>query len=241
MFGKGLTSGTVHVWTIDLDVEPPTVAWFLDFLSGEERVRSARLRTTELRLRFIVAHGALRAILGCYLGLPGSAVRLETTAAGKPFVPDAPVAFNLSHSDALAACALRAGGQLGVDVERVRSVPDADSIVKRYFAPGEAREYAALPAAERTAAFFSTWTRKEAFVKALGDGMQCPLDSFEVDIAPDVVNPRIAIDAAHGGWHLRSFAPAPGYAGAVASDSEILSLERFTFDRHVLEPAATQT
>jgi 4'-phosphopantetheinyl transferase len=231
-----VTGGTVHLWTIDLDT-PDGVSFFVGLLSGAERVRAARLRTTELRLRFIVAHGALRAILAAYTGMSASAIRLETMAAGKPFVPGARVSFNLSHSDGLAVCAVTTDGRIGVDVERVRPVADADSIVKRYFANGEAREYASLSPANRTAAFFSTWTRKEAFVKAIGDGLLCPLDCFEVDIAPTAAEPRIAINADRGEWHLRSFEPAPGYVGAVACDRPIGAFQRFDFDEQSLRAA----
>jgi len=229
MHRGAVTGGTVHLWTIDLDT-PNGASSFVRLLSGDERVRAARLRTTELRVRFIVAHGALRAILAAYTGTAASAIRLERMAAGKPFLPDARLSFNLSHSDGLAVCAVAMEGHIGVDVERVRPVADADSIVKRYFATGEAREYASLSAADRIAAFFSTWTRKEAFVKAIGDGLQCPLDSFEVDIAPTAAEPQIATDPNRGEWHLRSFEPAPGYTGAVACDRPIRAFQRFAFD-----------
>ncbi len=234
-----MTAGTVHVWTIDLDADPARVSSFLGLLSGHERVRAARLRTTELRLRFVVAHGALRAILAGYIGVAATAIRLESTAAGKPFLPGGPVSFNLSHSDGLAVCAIAAGGRIGVDVERIRPTPDADAIVRRYFAPGEAREYEALPSAERSVAFFSTWTRKEAFVKAVGDGLQCPLDSFEVEIAPSEVEPRISTGAPETPWRLRSFEPAPGYAGAVACDFPIGAFQRFAFDEQLLIAAVS--
>jgi 4'-phosphopantetheinyl transferase len=221
---------TVHLWRVDLDPETSVVSSLLNVLSGDERVRAARMRTTESRLRFIVAHGALRTILARYVGVSASSIRLESSEAGKPFVPDASVSFNLTHSEAIAVCAISQDGCIGVDVERIRPMPDADAIVTRYFAPGEAREYASLPAPERTAAFFSTWTRKEAFVKAIGDGLTCPLRSFEVDVAPSVTNPRIVTDPARGDWYLRSFEPAPGYAGAVACDRPIDALQHFAFD-----------
>ena len=225
-----LTAGAVHVWTIALDTDPSRVSSMLDVLSGPERVRAARLRTTELRLRFIVAHGALRRILAAYTATPAEAIRLDTNPFGKPFIPGEPVSFNLSHSEAVTVCAVAAEGRLGVDIEYMRTVADADAVANRYFAPAEARGYAALPRIERPAAFFSTWTRKEAFVKALGDGRRCPLDSFEVDITPSAVEPSIRVDAKHGQWHLRSFEPAAGYAGAVACDRAIIALERFDFD-----------
>ena len=220
----------VHLWTVDLDAATSMVASLLNVLSGDERVRAARMRTTESRLRFIVAHGALRTILARYVGVPASSIRFESSDAGKPFVADAPVSFNLTHSEAIAVCAISQGGCIGVDVERIRPVSDADAIVTRYFAPGEASEYASLPAPDRSAAFFSTWTRKEAFVKAIGDGLTCPLRSFEVDVAPSAANPRIVTDPARGDWYLRSFEPAPGYVGAVACDRPIDELQHFAFD-----------
>jgi 4'-phosphopantetheinyl transferase len=221
---------TVHLWTVDLDADVSTVSSLLNLLSGDERVRAARMRTTESRLRFIVAHGALRAILARYVGLPASSIRLESSETGKPFVVDGSISFNLSHSEAIAVCAISPDGRIGVDVECIRPMPDADAIVARYFAPGEAREYASLPPAQRVAAFFSTWTRKEAFVKAIGDGLSCPLRSFEVEIAPAAIDPRIVVDPTRGGWYLRSFEPAPGYAGAVACDNPIDTLQHFAFD-----------
>ncbi|MGH9310893.1 MAG: 4'-phosphopantetheinyl transferase family protein [Vicinamibacterales bacterium] len=221
---------TVHLWTVDLDRDVSIVSALLDVLSGDERVRAARMRTTESRLRFIVAHGALRAILARYAGVSASAIRLESSDTGKPFVADASISFNLTHSEGIAVCAISPDGRIGVDVERIRPLPDADAIVTRYFAPGEASEYASLPPAQRPAAFFSTWTRKEAFVKAIGDGLTCPLRSFEVEIAPAAIDPRIVTDPARGEWYLRSFEPAPGYAGAVACDNPIDQLQHFAFD-----------
>jgi 4'-phosphopantetheinyl transferase len=238
-----MTGGAVHVWAIDLDAGPPAVSSLLRFLSGEERVRAARLRTSELRLRFVIAHGALRTILGHYTGIAPAAVPVQTTPAGKPFLPGNMVAFNLSHSDGIAVCAVAVDGQIGVDVERIRPVPDADAIVKRYFAPTEAREYAALANTDRTTAFFSTWTRKEAFVKAIGDGLLCPLDSFEVEVAAASLEPRIATNSCRGDWHLRSFEPAPGYTAAVAFDHPIAAFQLFEFEEKrcaTREPASNQ-
>jgi 4'-phosphopantetheinyl transferase len=225
-----VTRGTVHVWTVALDADPGGVPALLKVLSGEERVRAARLRTTELRLRFIAAHGALRRVLARYLETPADAIRFETTTFGKPFVAGTPVSFNLSHSDVLALCAVTVNGQVGVDVERIRPVADADDIVKRYFAPLEAREYARLPPSERPATFFSTWTRKEAFLKATGLGLQRPLDSFEVEVDPGAAMPKLTILGAslpEPTFCLRSFTPRSGYAAAIALDQGIDAVEFF--------------
>ena len=227
MDGRSVTPGSVHVWTVGLDVDPAGVAACLDLLSGEERVRAARLRTTELRLRFVVGHGALRSILAWYIGIKPQAIRLDVAESGKPFVADGAICFNLAHSEDLAVCAIASEGRLGVDVERIRPVPDADAIAHRYFAPSEALEYAATSHDKRTATFFSIWTRKEALVKAAGGGQEMPLDSFGVEIAPSIETPRVSIDPARGQWHLHSFEPAAGYAGAVASDRPVDTLHVF--------------
>ena len=228
--GRRVARGVVHVWVTRLDVDPRCVSSLLDVLSGEERVRAARLRTTELRLRFITAHGALRWILSRYLDKAAEAIRFETATLGKPHVAG-PVSFNLSHSDDLAVVAVTENGRIGVDVERIRPMPDADDLVKRFFTPGEAQQYAAAPPLDRSATFFSTWTRKEAFLKATGVGLQQPLNSFEVDGAPSATCPRLVVlgaampDAPR--FALRSFTPQPGYAAAVALDSRIDVVEFF--------------
>ena len=225
-----MTSGTVHVWTIALDVDAAQASAQLDLLSGEERVRAARLRTTEARLQFILVHGVVRTILGQYAGTAPRDLRIETTPSGKPVLGGGGYAFSLAHSDALAVCAVSAGGQLGVDLERIRPAPDADAIVRRYFARAEVAEYEQLPAEERLAGFYSLWTRKEAFVKATGEGLQIPLDSFEVELAPGSATPRLVNHRALPGgaaFHLHAFSPSPGYLAAVALDRPIDGIQQF--------------
>jgi len=227
---------SIHIWTIALDEDPAIVSSLVDMLSGDERVRAARFRTTELRVRFVVAHGALRTILSGYLGIPPGAVRFDTTQSGKPYVPGAGLTFNLSRSEGLALCAITVAGQVGVDIERLRPVDDEDAIVHRYFAPGEMRQYEAVRSPERTAAFFSTWTRKEAFVKAVGSGLQRELSSFEVEVSPDAVCPRLTLEPEEQQaiWSLRSFSPRPQYVAAVALDRDIEALEFFDWSADAL-------
>jgi len=219
-------SATVRVWTIDLDEEPALVSALLPCLSGDERLRASRFRTTEHRLRFVVAHGALRHVLSGCTGVPPAQIALATTATGKPFIPGSSLAFNLSHSDGLAICAVTAEGELGADLERVRPLDDADALVERFFAADERRQYDALAPKDRLATFYSIWTRKEAFLKATGAGLNRELQSFDVDVAPDATAPglRSMVDPP-GRWTLRAFVPQPGYVAAVALDRDIDSLE----------------
>jgi 4'-phosphopantetheinyl transferase len=219
-------SATVRVWIIDLDEEPALASTLLACLSGEERVRASRFRTTVHRLRYIVAHGALRHILSLHVGVRPAQVSLATTATGKPFVPGSPLAFNLSHSEGLAICAVTPEGELGADVECIRPIDDADSLVERFFAADERRQYQAIEPRDRVATFYSIWTRKEAFVKATGAGLNRELQSFEVEASLEATQPRLtSLSDPAGRWSLRAFVPRSGYIAAVALDRSIAALE----------------
>jgi 4'-phosphopantetheinyl transferase len=127
--------------------------------------------------------------------------------------------FNASNSGDLAAYAFTPGCEIGVDIEQHRALHEFQNIARRFFSLEEASELLDLPAAEKTEAFFHCWTRKEAYIKAMGGGLSIPLDSFRVTLRPGVAAQMVSLDgsenAAHG-WTLHSFDPAPGFAGAIA-------------------------
>jgi 4'-phosphopantetheinyl transferase len=195
-------------------------------LSPMEIDRAERLRSVRLHRQFIVWHGGLRTILGWYTGLPPGEVLIEHEEHGKPVLrpgragPGEPVPhFNLSHSHDLALAAVTIGAPVGVDVERVRRLADADRIAARFFAAAEYERYRAIGADERHLAFFNAWTRKEAVIKALGQGLSRPLASVEVTLAPGEPARLVRFDGQPGesaGWSLHAFEPLPGYCGAVA-------------------------
>jgi 4'-phosphopantetheinyl transferase len=224
------TGDAVHLWVIDLDVMPSVVESLKVVLDAQELLRCSRLRSTELRSRFAVAHGTLRHVLGRYLGVPGSHVELERQASGKPRLKDESFVFNLSHSGGVAVLAIAAGGKLGVDVELVRAMPDASDIARSNFSLRETAEFLALPDRSRSRGFFNAWTRKEAVVKATGDGLSLPLDSFDVSLADTparLVRAPEGEDAAR--WTLYSFEPRTGYVGALAIDRRIERVSRYTW------------
>ncbi|MGH9472935.1 MAG: 4'-phosphopantetheinyl transferase family protein [Terriglobales bacterium] len=205
-------AGEVHLWRIALDA--PANA---GEISAEERERAARLRFERDWRRFVAAHAALRRILGGYLGVPAAAVEFAYGRHGKPSLAGrAALHFNLSHSEELALLAVTEIGAVGVDVERERTIEL--EIADRYFAAGEVAALRALPADERQAAFFRCWTRKEAYLKARGEGVLLPLDGFEVSLARD--QPRLArvmADAEEAArWQIAHLEPAPGYVAALA-------------------------
>lgn len=157
-------------------------------LSEEERARAARFMFPEHSRRFIAAHGRLRQVLGGVLGMDPAQIGFRKAAHGKPELDGEAAAsglqFNLSHSGAWAVVGWAHRRAIGVDVEVWRQMRDEAALVRRFFSPAENAAYEALPAHERSAAFFHCWTRKEAYIKAVGRGLSLPLDSFDVSLDP---------------------------------------------------------
>jgi 4'-phosphopantetheinyl transferase len=218
-----LADDDVHLWRASLDQPEPGVRQLVGTLCDDERARAERYRFEQDRRRYIVAHGALRAILGRYLGLPPHQVQFSYGPHGKPYLSQgssrSPLQFNLSDSHELALYAFTRGRRIGVDLEHVRPMPDADQIAARFFSPRENAAWQALPPDQRQGAFFRCWTRKEAYVKALGEGLAQPLDEFDVTLAPGEPARLLHVEGdpqAAARWTLTTLVPAPGYAAALA-------------------------
>ena len=213
----------VHVWRFTLDPPEPALARFDPTLDDEERRRRDRFRTETLRRRFLAGRGSLRSILGAYLGCPAVEVAFAYGLHGKPRLADAtagvpPVEFNLAHSHGLALCAVTLGREVGVDVEAVRAFDNSERIIDRFFSPREQADFLALPEADRLAAFFRGWSRKEAFLKATGTGLSTRLDSFDVTLGPVAALLRVGDDPSEAPlWSLLDLHPGPGFAAAVAT------------------------
>lgn len=205
-----------------LDQADAIVAALAELLSDDERQRAARLVFRDDRRRFVVTRGSLRRILGCFCDLPASVVRFEYAPLGKPSLAlettKMPVHFNVSHSRDLAIIAMAFDRPLGVDVEAVGPVPDRLTISSRYFTAVEAARIATVAPRERDLAFFLCWTRKEAFAKALGDGLSLALDRYQVACRPDEPARLLEVDgsaAEAAAWSVYDLRPAPGFVGAV--------------------------
>jgi 4'-phosphopantetheinyl transferase len=214
----------VDVWRLSLSADPALVDRLFPILSADERARANRFATPELRMRYVVAHAALRTLLGRALGRNPASLAFSHGSAGKPLLPDGALDFNMSHAGDLALYGITRGTALGVDVEECRTIDDQLSIARRFFAANEYAELAALPQSQQTPAFFRCWTRKEAYVKALGDGLQAPLDAFEVTLRPGeaaAVRHVAGDPEAAARWRLHHLEPAPGYIGAVAAAAPI--------------------
>jgi 4'-phosphopantetheinyl transferase len=218
-----LQEDEVHSWLAWLDVDAQERTRLNSYLSADEVSRAARFVFPRDRDHFIVARGRLRELLGKYLHCSPDAVQLKTGRYGKPSLLDDrdPLRFNLSHSHGLALYGFCMGRELGIDTEKIRPGFAGEGIAERYFSPAEQRDLAELPKELRDTAFFLCWTRKEAYIKAHGDGLQIPLDSFDVSLKPGEPATLRSVDSDR--WSLHSFTPAPEFVAAIIVEGEIQS------------------
>ena len=209
--------GTVHVWHASFNAACGESAAAMTSLDAEEQHRAARFHFDRHRRRFVAAHAFLRSVLAWHTGHHPAGIVFTRTARGKPFAPAIGLQFNLSHSHDAFACAV-AQQRVGVDIEHLRTMPDALAIARRFFSAAEVEALVRLEPDRRPLGFFSCWTRKEAYVKATGKGLATPLQACTVSTEPG----RAALLHSEAGadetarWHLAELAVEAGYIGAVA-------------------------
>jgi 4'-phosphopantetheinyl transferase len=216
-----LQPGQVDIWRIALDLPPATVKSLDSVLSADERERAARFRFPGGTERYTVAHGCLRHILARYLDCDPKQLCFSTNEYGKPALQGYNLEFNLSHSGERALVAVSLARRVGVDVEHIR--PDLELIktADRFFSQNEVTELMALPPHQHQIAFFNCWSRKEAYIKALGLGLSLPLDSFDVSLAdPAILRATRPDEAEAARWRLLSLEVEPGYTAAVAVEGQ---------------------
>jgi len=218
-----LSSNDVHVWRATLDQPVTRVQQLAQTLSDDERMRAERFHFEQDRKRFIVSHGILRTILSCYVGIEPSRLQFCYRSQGKPYLTQrfdgGTLRFNLAHSHELALYAFTRGREIGIDLERVRAEVACEQIAARFFSPRESATLRALPATVKQKAFFTCWTRKEAYIKARGEGLSLPLDQFDVSLAPG--EPAALLNMRGGPmessrWSLQELILGPGYVAALA-------------------------
>lgn len=220
-----LPSDSIHVWCVSLDQSPSRIRHLAQVLAGDERMKAERYHFAQDRRRFIAGRGLLRTILGRYLRIEPSRLQFRYACHGKPALTESfcggMLRFNLSHSQEFALYAITRGREIGIDLECIRPISDVEQLAARCFSAHENTVFRALPAHERLEAFFNCWTRKEAYLKALGDGMARPLDGFDVSLAPGEPARLLRIEgdpqeASH--WFLQELTPASGYVAALAGE-----------------------
>ncbi len=219
-----LASDALYVWCIRLDQSEAVVRTLEAHLCADEARRASRYRRDLDRTRYIVAHGALRELLAGYTRQTPRDISFGTTAKGKPFLVDdrgeQPFQFSLSHSGEWAVVGLALSVELGIDIEQIDPDVKAEAVAQRFFSRSESEALRNVPPEQRTIAFFSTWTRKEAYVKARGVGITDRLSSFSVSVDPERI-PILLADSMdpHGPrhWRIYDLDVAAGYAAAIAA------------------------
>jgi 4'-phosphopantetheinyl transferase len=223
-----LPAERIDVWVVPLSIDRPTAYDEIrSWLADDELARADRFKFEDDAHRFVIGRGALRSILASYTDSSPEDIRFVYGEHGKPMLGGGFAAFrlefNASGSDKFAACALTLDRSVGIDIECVRPAKDFDGIVERFFSPRERQSYAKLASEEKHAAFYRGWTRKEAYLKAIGTGLMRSLSSFEITLGPDesaqLVADNILGDRVER-WTFHDFEPAPNYVGSVVVAGE---------------------
>jgi len=226
----------VHVWLANLDLTPDRRADLNATLSPDEAEKASRFYFEKDRSHYIAGRGFLRAILSRYIELPARNLAFTYNPFGKPALADgltkSDLSFNVSHSHGLGLYAFCQGRAIGADIEQIRPDFAIDSIAEAFFSPREVAMLRNLPDEQRPRGFFNCWTRKEAYIKARGEGLSHPLDKFAVSLAPGE-HPTILwsedpLDAPR--WSMRSLDPNPDYAAAVVLDGPCSQIRCWRWD-----------
>jgi 4'-phosphopantetheinyl transferase len=212
----------VHLWHIDLAAVAPAEKRWQKILSPDERARAARFHFERDRQHFTATRALLRTLLASYVGSEPANLVFRYSEKEKPsLAPQTsqhPVEFNVSHSGTAALLVFARGRALGVDIEIIRDDFDPAALAHRFFSKHEQSQLAALDLSERYSGFFRCWTRKEAFIKAVGTGLSLPLDQFDVSLRPGDEHALLATrpEAAEAGmWSLQEVPVGEGYVGAL--------------------------
>jgi 4'-phosphopantetheinyl transferase len=230
-----LANGEVHLWRASLVQTPDALGQFHSTLAPDESAKAARYRFRRDRDRYVAARGLLRRLLGLYLARPPESLQFTYGAYGKPSLAAgahaaADVRFNLSHSHELALYAFTRGREVGVDIERVRAEFACEDIAARFFSAREVSMLRTLPAHARAHAFFNCWTRKEAYIKARGEGLSHPLDEFDVSLIPGEPAALLGTrgdESELARWSLHALDVGTGYAAAFVVDGTDYTLRRW--------------
>lgn len=226
----------VHIWRASLDIGEVKVSQLMATLSADEIERAGRFHFRKDRDHFIVARGGLRDILSRYLPVSANELQFEYSAYGKPELDrnriDSDLCFNVSHSHTMALIAVTVGTSVGVDIEFPRDDLADEQIARRFFSNSEVETFLALPKDIQNNAFFACWTRKEAYIKGIGEGLSMPLDQFDVTLVPGEPAQLLHTRPDSGEaarWSLFEIYPGHGYIAAIAVQARKLQLKHWNW------------
>jgi 4'-phosphopantetheinyl transferase len=215
-----LSDEEAHIWRADLKANECFQSSFLKLLSPDEKNRAQKFRFAKDNRNFIIARGILRSLIGKYLEINPAEISFQYSEFGKPGIADNnTLQFNISHSQNMALFAFTTKFNVGVDVEFVNPDIEVKDIAAKFFSTNEIMNLLALPEKQQALGFFNCWTRKEAFIKAVGEGLSFPLDKFEVSLEPNKPAKLLATDwqpDAVSKWSIYSMSPGENFVGSLA-------------------------
>ncbi len=227
-----LKTGEIHLWRSPLASTPVLDPTFWPSLSEDEQIRANRFHFKQHRLEYVDGRGKLRHLLSQYLGMPAQKIVFEYGKQDKPFLPHSKLKFNISHSHGLALFAFALDMEIGVDLEKIDPKIDIIQLCQQFFSPQETQTILQLSPAEQIHAFFTCWTRKEAFIKAKGQGLSLPLDQFAVSILPEAPVQLLATEwdqTEVDKWFLYDIPPGKNFKGALMTDQKVDSLQYWDY------------
>jgi len=223
-----LTNQRIDLWPILLAGNAEVLQACKALLSSEELKRAEAFHFEHIQHQYTFAHGVLRLLLARYANQNPATLHFVTGVRGKPRLASVDgTEFNLSHSDDVALIGVTTGQEIGVDIEKLRPIRDMDELAQRFFCPAESEDLSSVAVEQRPDAFFRCWTHKEAYLKAIGDGLRTPLDSFRVTLRPGEPARILQINGSveeAGKWSLYTIDTIPAYAAAVAHAGHARSL-----------------
>lgn len=219
------------VWSVPIETDSQIIEDLRQNLSSDERARALRFRAVEHQELFVAGRGILRRILSCYARVRPESLVFRYGTKGKPHLQSSSgLQFNLGHSGGRAVYAV-AGDDVGVDIELIKPSQDWQKISTRFFSPREAEELTKLDPSQKIAGFFACWTRKEAYIKAIGDGLAIPLSKFCVGADPLRTEGAIDEDGCPQRWYFKDLKLGKQYAGAVVTRFALCRIRFFNFER----------
>jgi 4'-phosphopantetheinyl transferase len=221
--------GFIHIWIVQLDKWNSHLTELNVLLSDEELERSKRLKVIEKQEQFIISRGILRLILASYLDLDPTAINIQLTPDGKPFLERSDLTFNLSHSGNTLLLGVNKNLSLGIDIQRIYAISNLETIIENYFSENEKNYLKSRPADLLRDHFFSIWTAKEAYLKAIGKGFQ--ESPTEISTLPDESTSNFLLNSNNKGvisqdWTITSINLDQNYKAAIAVNGEIKGIKR---------------